>query len=203
MKWILILLTLSCISCVNSSKNETDDILNQEVYERFEELYFVVNTKMVNTINGEISKTITKGYYKDFGRTYYIEYNYLDSNIDNVINLYKDGFLYSFSNNINEGQFAKIDISDTDFAYIFRKTNKFEKLQPSGTCIVAGKPCNVYKYHEEYYGNCIYYVWNDLIMKSIRENGEDFEISEFQENPHFPDNIFDIPNNISFNEIVF
>jgi hypothetical protein len=123
--------------------------------------------------------------------------------------LYKDDYIYSWSNMTKSGTKMKLDPSkldpnkDLDFAKLTEEMKAKIHLKEEGTEMIGGKECKIFSYEAESMKGKMW-LWQQIPLKSELIMGDKTVVTNFksiQENPSIPSGTFDIPAGIDFKEM--
>jgi hypothetical protein len=125
--------------------------------------------------------------------------------------LHKDGYTYNIDLTNNTGTKTKIEDGEMPMMLFVEQENFSDEQMAAGNVknlgeeTVAGKLCKVYSAEQtdEDTGmqmSVKYHVWNGMLLKTAINGVVIAEVTEINENPVFPDNVFEVPSDIEFRE---
>lgn len=120
--------------------------------------------------------------------------------------------MYVFDVNAKTGTKTKInkeeafDYKNADFENFSEEELAAHNIKKEGSEKVAGKQCNIFSINSQEGGNIKVWIWKNIPLKwKILESGMEIEMKaiKIEENPNFPDKIFEVPNNYNIEEVNF
>lgn len=163
---------------------------------------------------GGVGSTTMKIIFDDYGKLKLTEMNMNMSVGGHAMNnstksLMKDGYVYSWVAGAKTGTKFKLDLSkadpkkDMDFSNLTEEWKAKYHYKDEGTETIDGKECKVGSYEVESFKGKVW-MWKQIpVRMELTMSGKSIttNVKNIQENPSIPAGTFDVPADVTFNEV--
>lgn len=172
-------------------------------------VFYETETTLPQGMGSSTSKVYTDDYGKKLSMVSESKMSMAGKNMSNTSHtLVVDGYSYSWTNSAKNGVKFKNDESNfnpnsVDIAKLSEELKKKISFKDEGKEDINGKTCNVFSFNMEG-AQAKMWNWKGIPMKmelNMMGNTITSNTKNIQENPSIPAGTFDVPSDITFNEV--
>lgn len=217
--FLFLSVSIMTFACKNSGENQNDgdstivedNSSDSEDSNSGDRIYKIKKAHIEYEMDMMGTRASINMYFKEYGKTECVEAEMELMGMKSVNRtLELDGFVYNL--NMEQKTGSKSDMSKTeeefnpndfDFENIPKDLKEKYKIEEIGNEEVAGKTCKVYKFIVDGQ-DAKFYIWKNIPVKyEISQNNMVLVMKaiKIDENPSFPDGIFEVPSDFEITEM--